>query len=661
MWRVHHKDESLNAVRRFSLAATLVLAGLLLPAASANAAFGPCGSGQPAGATCETLTVPLDRSGGVPGDVHLFVVRVAPSQPSKGAVFLLAGGPGQAATPLTSYAKGALAAGLGDRDLIVFDQRGTGFSDPLSCPELAKAGSQPQYDAAVTQCADGLGASRAFYTSRDNADDIEAVRQAIGVDKISLYGVSYGTFTATTYARRYPSHVASLLLDSVVPPTGVDPLDRTTFAAFPRVLRDICAGACRKITKDPVADLATVLGRIRKKRLQATAYSGSGHKITGSIGQSSVHDLLEGADFSPTVRAQIPAALASAAKGDNAPIARLIVDQPATGDQIQTPQPPAQAADSDALFFATECEETAFPWGRTDPLPDRRGELDAALSAAGPSAFTPFDLATAAVTVSSRACLTWPDGSPDSPLVGGPAPDVPVLLLEGADDTRTPIANAEATAALFPQAQLVTVPETGHSVVGTDLGLCASNAVRNFLTGVPAAACPAQQRRFPPSPVPPTRFASVSPARGLHGKPGRTAGAMIDTLNDAVLQATGYALNGAPIAIGGLRGGFMRGTLAGSVVTLKLTRLQYVPGVQLAGTAKIDLSGQSAASARIRISGRSAAHGTLVLRSGAITGTLDGKKVHRPALSASAAPAIVAPRLPQGVLDRVRDGARLRR
>src|SRR5436190_1826227 len=78
--------------------------------------------------------------------------------------------------------------------------------------------------AAVSACAAQLGARRAFYTSRDSADDMEAVRQSIGVDRISLFGGSYGTYTALTYARRYPQHVESLILDSPVAPGGLDAL-----------------------------------------------------------------------------------------------------------------------------------------------------------------------------------------------------------------------------------------------------------------------------------------------------------------------------------------------------------------------------------------------------------------------------------------------------
>src|SRR5437870_4664877 len=122
--------------------------GALALAGPARADFGSCPSPQTQPSTCETLTVPLDRSGNVPGTVHVFVERRAPAGPSQAPPLLvLAGGPGQAASPLIDQLQQVLAPVLQNRDLIVFDQRGTGRSDPLNCPALASAASQEQQDA----------------------------------------------------------------------------------------------------------------------------------------------------------------------------------------------------------------------------------------------------------------------------------------------------------------------------------------------------------------------------------------------------------------------------------------------------------------------------------------------------------------------------------
>ena len=85
------------------------------------------------------------------------------------------------------------------------------------------------------------GPTRTFYTTADTVADIEAIRQAGGYEKLVLYGTSYGTKVAEQYAQDYPSHVEALVLDSVVPPSGPEPLDRSTFAAVPRILAQLCA------------------------------------------------------------------------------------------------------------------------------------------------------------------------------------------------------------------------------------------------------------------------------------------------------------------------------------------------------------------------------------------------------------------------------------
>src|SRR5215218_2537610 len=126
---------------------------------------------------CTRVRVPLDRSGGVPGTVSLYVERIR--APGRKVLLSLSGGPGQAATAGTFFYQITLAPALRNRDLVAFDQRGTGRSGKLRCPGLAR--SWPV--AAVERCGQALGPRRAFYRTVDSVEDIEAVRQAIGVPK----------------------------------------------------------------------------------------------------------------------------------------------------------------------------------------------------------------------------------------------------------------------------------------------------------------------------------------------------------------------------------------------------------------------------------------------------------------------------------------------
>src|SRR4029077_16041026 len=106
-----------------------------------------------------------DRSGALGGTVTLRVERrVTASAPAQSAVVALAGGPGQAALPLAPFIAKAMASALQARDLLVFDQRGTGSSDPLSCAALGESASGP-VGQLLERCALQIGSSRGDYTT----------------------------------------------------------------------------------------------------------------------------------------------------------------------------------------------------------------------------------------------------------------------------------------------------------------------------------------------------------------------------------------------------------------------------------------------------------------------------------------------------------------
>src|SRR5207302_10795506 len=133
-------------------------------------------------------------------------------------------------------------------------------------------------------CARKIGPKRRFFTNPETIADLESLRIALGASRLTLDGVSYGTFVAERYALVYPTRVARLVLDSVVPQEGIDLLPLTTFKATVRVLRMVCAAEhCRS---DPERDLHVVVRRRHDgPRLLDT--------ITSlSIGQASFEGLL---------------------------------------------------------------------------------------------------------------------------------------------------------------------------------------------------------------------------------------------------------------------------------------------------------------------------------------------------------------------------------
>jgi len=605
--------------------AALIALGLTPSVAGAAVAYAPCA--KPAGFECGSLDVPLDRSGVRAGRITLRVQRVrAQNNPGRVAVVALAGGPGQAALPIAQGFADVLAPAITTRDLLVFDQRGTGASNPLTCPALRQRASIVTI---TRRCATQIGPARAFFTTAQTVDDIEDLRRESGYERLVLYGVSYGTKVALNYAERYPQRVESLVLDSVVPPGGQDAFRRASLRAVPRVLRDLCrGGACRLATPRATADVRSLARRLAHKLLKGRVSDPRGKRRAVALSETDIMRILLAGDLNPTLRAELPGSLRAALRGDATPLLRL--GARSAGLANGAPRLQAQvSADSDALFFTTLCEETGFPWDRAASPQTRARQITNAARRLSPGSTGPFSRIVALAAGNAPLCLGWPNAAP-APAVPGPLPDVPVLVLEGAADLRTPIEDARAVAAAFPRAQVVSVPFTGHSVSSTDLSTCAKDVLERFFSGQPVGACPAGTNPFSPTPRPPTRLSGVRLLPGATGTRGRTLSAVRATVRDAVRQAIGdaFALNRLPKSVGGLRGGFAQV----SRTRVRLVAYQYVPGVRVSGTAPFR------ATAHLRVSGGGAAAGTVTItRGGQVSGRLGGRRVSAKAASAATA------------------------
>src|SRR5438552_11325665 len=239
----------------------LVIAALAV--AGPAAAHGPALHGAHAcpganGFTCATLDVPLDHAHPGRGTLHLRVGMGNNVNAPHGVLLVLSGGPGQPGLPiLHGFVSRALAAEEGQYRIVVFDQRGTG-AGALDCKalqhEMGSSDLTPPKASAVRACARKLGARRQFFGTDDVVADMEDLRQALGVERWSLDGVSYGTYVGERYGLAHPSHVSKLVLDSVVPQVGETDLGVAEFAGVRRVLHSVCGAAC-------VSDLAAVVRR----------------------------------------------------------------------------------------------------------------------------------------------------------------------------------------------------------------------------------------------------------------------------------------------------------------------------------------------------------------------------------------------------------------
>jgi pimeloyl-ACP methyl ester carboxylesterase len=588
-------------------------------AASAALPWAPC---SPTGFECATLDVPLDGSGAVPGAITLSATRVvSAANPGRVAMVALAGGPGQAALPLAEDFASVLGPAITSRDLLIFDQRGTGKSNPLTCAALRQRGT---LTTTARKCADQLGAARAFFRTADSVDDLERLRVAGGYEKLALYGVSYGTKVATAYAAAHPDRVDSIVLDSVTTPEGPDAFRRSSLQAVPRVTRQICAQKrCRGITTSAATDLAHLAARLRKRSLRGSVFSSSGRAFTARLSEDGLFGILLAGDLNPTLRAELPGSVRAALAGDTKPILRLSARSAGLQNSARPRTPvglQSATADSDALFLDTTCEENmTFPWARGASLKERKRATVAALNALPAGATGPFSRAVALAGGYVPFCLGWPEASPP-PVATGALPAVPALVIDGTSDVRTPLEDARAVAGRIPGAQVLAVPNVGHSVLGSDPTSCTSDAIKAFFGGRAVAQCAAAAPRFAPTPRPPTRVSRLKPYGHLKGRLGRTVEALRVTVNDAKSQVLGEALaiGASPAGAGGLRHGSVKVVRGG----LRLRSYEYIPGVSVSGTLP------ARGTAVLTIRGRDASSGTVRVSSSlAVSGRLDGRRV----------------------------------
>jgi pimeloyl-ACP methyl ester carboxylesterase len=585
--------------------------------------FEPCGG---SGFKCARLAVPLDRSGAVPGQVSLLVERHRAGRPRRPPLVVLAGGPGESATAGAFLYRLLLSTARRGRDLIVFDQRGTGRSGLLRCPRLERA-RLPNLGQAVGDCARRLGARSGLYTTRDSVEDIDAVRQAVGAERVALFGSSYGTKVAVAYALRHPQHVERLALDSVVAPEGPSALNLDSFAAAPRVLGALCrGGGCRQITRDPARDLEQLVALLSQGPLQGSVMTGRGKRRPASLSRRDLLALLLAGDLDASLRRPFPAAVRSALRDDAAPILRLERRSQTLLERIELPP----RAFSAATHLATTCEEAPLPWARTAPFEDRQRQAVAFVESLSAPLFSPFDRLTALDSDLLRLCERWPASASAPALAEGPAPDVPVLLLAGEDDMRTPVESASRVAARFPSARLLVQQETGHIAILSEDETCGLRAVQRFFVGgrVPVA-CPRDNFRLEsPTRVAPFALQDLRPVRGVRGRRGRALRALQLTVYDAAQeiwrdQIELFTLRDVTRA-GGLRAGSLH--YSASKERLRLVGYSFVPGVRVSGVVRRFDSGRRV-HGRLRLAGRATPDGVLNVRGPTVRGRLGGRGV----------------------------------
>jgi len=323
----------------------LLAATLLAPATVLSA----CGGSEPApnvpaasalqpcakvpdlpSARCGTVEVPLDRanpSAGTTTVAFALVPRRDTAAPSAGTLAFNPGGPGDPTIANAAQTAKMFAPLLDHRDLLLIDPRGTGRSDALHCPtddhpRLRDVFATPaQAFQAIGQCGRELGPRAANYGTTEVADDIDAVRAELGVDRLDLWGNSYGTYLMPVYAARHPEHVRSMVLSGAYP-IDFDPWGRDRAAATRRAIGLICARTHGCHGDEVLRDVAALATRLRHHPVRFNVAVDT-RQFRARLDENAVAALAYSGG-SPYGLAQLPAVAASGSAGDLAPLRRIV-------------------------------------------------------------------------------------------------------------------------------------------------------------------------------------------------------------------------------------------------------------------------------------------------------------------------------------------------
>lgn len=415
-------------------------------------------------AWCGVVKRPLDpsRPGGPFIDVHFAVVPAVARHKQPDPVFFFAGGPGQSAIDLAGPIAAQFARLLNRRDLVLVDQRGTGRSAPLKCDEgdrarpLSLALDPGSMALQLATCRAALqrlphGDLR-FYTTTVAMQDVDAVREALGVARLNAVGASYGTRAVLEYQRQFPQRVRRAVLDGVAPPDMVLP---ASFSVDNQAALDGMFAACERD-----AGCARRHPRLRERWRQLLASTPRtvtiAHPVTGRperlrITREVLATMVRGPLYAPSLAAGLPQAIEDAADGRLEGLAALAGALQARGRAMSL---------AEGMHFSVLCSEDA-------PL------LDGAADRPSP------DFGDGFGRLYREACASWPRGEVPAAFRQLPQAASPMLLLSGGADPATPPRHAQRAAqALGEKARHVVVPEAGHGVMS--LG-CMADVVYRFI------------------------------------------------------------------------------------------------------------------------------------------------------------------------------------
>ena len=443
---------------------------------------------------CGYLTVPENRS--KPDSVYVnlavAIIHAGGVRPRTDPILYLEGGPGGSALADPDYWLESLLHT--SCDIILLDQRGTGFSLPsLDCPETDAYTNEDDsgYDsivAAAAACRDRLtldGVDLAQYNSANSAADVEDLRLALGIDKWNLYGVSYGTRLALTVMRDFPAGVRSVVLDSVYPPNvkGYTEDPANSIAAIEKLIKG-CVGdeECAGAFPDLKQRFYRVVADLNKHPVEVGDYTYTGDDLVNFLFNSL---------YDTSLIPYLPLVVYAASEANYDPWVKL--DKYVTGEEFggkesagaktgpprQDEEPPANDADSQGMFYSVECNESVI---FSDY--DKAAEMVADY----PKSVTEGLLASLEETFA--VCDIWGAGEAGTVENQAVHSDIPTLVTAGEYDPVTPVRWSKLAQRTLSNSFYVEMPRGGHGVTFDDE--CGERIVRAFFNRPdkrPATSC----------------------------------------------------------------------------------------------------------------------------------------------------------------------------
>lgn len=421
-------------------------------------------------AACGRWQVPenYDEPRGKTLDLKVIVVPATQRNALPDPIYLLAGGPGQAATEVFP----AMIAQLGElnaqRDFVLVDIRGTGQSNAFDCDD-AKTDTTGQVEdfskidvEALEDCVAQLEVDPRNFSTRNVVRDLQAVRKALGHGPINLFGASYGTRLALEYARHHPKAIRSMILDGVVPPEMALPEGfaadaESAFAAM--IERCQAKASCAAAFPDIRGDLDTLVQRFADGPIEITIdHPRTGQPQTYAVGRQGLLMALRGSFYSPELTALLPLALHRGARGE---LRHALGQFMVFAESMSSSMNPGMLA-------SVVCSED---------LP----RIDAARhSEASRASF----LGSAAYDTFATMCAHWP--STRAPEYAGQPvhSDIPTLLLSGRLDPVTPPRWAKLALQSLSRGHHIVVDAAAH---GTLTRGCMPELAAQFVEQLDAA------------------------------------------------------------------------------------------------------------------------------------------------------------------------------